>query len=75
MKQPKLPEKPLPCPFCGNAPVVRWNGAMTIACHTAGCCRPRTEWWIDASKCVSQWNSRAASNAAAEAEIVQIDGG
>lgn len=57
-KRPPLPEPPLPCPFCGGVPKVCWNGGMTIKCSNPDCCRPRTEWWYDAGKCVAQWNRR-----------------
>lgn len=57
-KRPELPEKPLPCPFCGSEPRVIWNGAMTIKCVNSNCFQPKTWWWTDAEGCVRQWNRR-----------------
>ena len=53
-KRPELPEQPLPCPFCGSAPKVTWNGAMTIKCTTEECCQPKTSWWYDVGRCLAQ---------------------
>lgn len=72
MKRPYLADQPLPCPFCGRAPRVIWNGGMTIKCVTTKCCQPKTSWWRDADKCVEQWNQRAhAENYSPAAEVAR----
>jgi hypothetical protein len=63
----KVPDLNLkPCPFCGDAPKIRWHGRWIAApiweveSFSIRCCVAKIEFWKgDFDKLVERWNARS----------------